>query len=144
MKFFEKKGNVFGLAMAVWLLLSAVTEILLRRVIPQYDFVECRYIPALFLVFLLIFAGLVWRWEKKLQEGSVTPAHVSNYFLMWKMGKLVIALLLFFFCYLWLDASIFRAFLFLFLLFYLVFMGLEIFVLRSIERRYKRPQTDKK
>ena len=60
------------------------------------------------------------------------------------MSKLVIALLLFFICYLTLDASVFRAFLILFLLFYLVFMGLEVFVLRSIERRYKQPNIEEK
>jgi hypothetical protein len=145
MKFFEKKANVFGLAIAVWLLLWAGMEAALRWGLPQYDFTECRYVPVLFLVFLLAFAGLTSRWEKKLQEGSVTPAQVSNFFLMWKMSKLVVALLLFFFCYLTaLDTSIFRAILILFLLFYIVFMGWEVFVLRSIERRYKSFQIEKK
>ncbi|MDR3350625.1 MAG: hypothetical protein LBN98_03110 [Prevotellaceae bacterium] len=139
MKFFEKKGNVFGLAAAVWLLLWVGMEITLRWAAPQYNYAlaACRYIPALFLIFLLVFTGLVGRWEKKLQEGSLTPAHVGNYFLIWKMSKLVVALLLFFFCYLTMEASVFRAFLLLFLLFYLVFMIMETFTLRSIERRYK-------
>jgi uncharacterized protein YacL len=145
MKIFEKRRNIFGLAIAVWLLLWAGMEAVLRWGLPQYDFVECRYIPALFLIFLLAFAWFTSRWEKKLRKGSATPAHVSNYFLMWKMGKLVVALLLFFFYYLTaLDASIFRAFLILFLLFYVVFMGLEVFVLRSIERRYKYSLIEKK
>ncbi|MDR2801734.1 MAG: hypothetical protein LBB31_00775 [Prevotellaceae bacterium] len=144
MKLFEKKERVFGMAAAVWLLLWACMEVALWWALPQYNFVECRYIPALFLLFLLIFAGLSQRWEKKLLENSATPAHVSNYFLMWKMSKLVIALALFFVCYLTLDAPVFRAFLILFLLFYLVFMGLEIAVLRSIERRYKLPKTERK
>ncbi|MDR2358725.1 MAG: hypothetical protein LBD87_02835 [Prevotellaceae bacterium] len=144
MKFFEKKERVFGLAIAVWLLLWACMEIVLRWVTPQYNFMECRYIPALFLVFLLAFAGLTRQWKKKLREGGVMPAQVSNYFLIWKMSKLVVALLLFFVCFLTLDASVFRVFLILFLLFYLVFMGLEVFVLRSIERRYKQPETGEK
>ncbi|MDR0694380.1 MAG: hypothetical protein LBF81_03665 [Prevotellaceae bacterium] len=144
MKFFEKKTRVFGLAVAVWLLLWVCMEIILRWVAPQYNFTECRYIPVLFLIFLLAFAGLTRQWEKKLREGSVMPAQVNNYFLIWKMSKLVIALLLFFVCYLVLDASIFRAILILFLLFYLVFMGLEVLVLRGIGRRYNHLKIEKK
>lgn len=144
MNFFEKRTRVFGLAVLVCLLLWVCMEIILRWWMPLYNFAECRYIPVLFLVFLLAFAGLTRRWEKKLREGSVLSAQVGNYFLIWKMSKLVIALLLFFICYLTLDASVFRAFLILFLLFYLVFMGLEVFVLRSIERRYKQPNIEEK
>ncbi|MDR0582277.1 MAG: hypothetical protein LBG31_04855 [Prevotellaceae bacterium] len=144
MKFFEKKAHVFGLAIAVWLLLWTGMEILLRWVMPQYNFTECRYVPVLFLCFLLAFAGLTRQWEKKLREGSILPAQVNNYFLIWKMSKLVVALLLFFICYLTLDAPVFRVFLISFLLFYLVFMGLEIVALRGIERHYKRPDTKEK
>jgi hypothetical protein len=119
-------------------------EILFRWVIPQYNFVESRYIPALFFALLLSFTALTSRWEKKLQEGSATLAHVGNYFLIWKMGKLIGALVLFFVCYLNFDYLAFRVFLVLFLLFYSVFMGLEIFALRRIERRYKLSKTEEK
>ncbi|MDR1405970.1 MAG: hypothetical protein LBI89_02045 [Prevotellaceae bacterium] len=144
MNIFLKKGSVPGMAAAVWLLLSAGLEMVLRLAIPQYNFAECRYVPVLFLVFLLVFTGLSLRWEKKWQAGSITPAHIGNYFLIWKMSKLVVALLLFFLCYLWLDSMAFRAFLITFLLFYVVFMGLEIFVMRGMERRGKHSGTEKK
>jgi hypothetical protein len=141
MKFFLKKEGAFVLAIGVLLLLWAGMEMLFRWSLPQYDFVECRYIPLLFLVFLLLYTWLTARWEKKLQTGAITLPHVFNYFLMWKMAKMVVGVVLIFCCQTF-GGMAFRAFLILFALFYIVFMGLETFALRGLERRYKRSKTE--
>jgi hypothetical protein len=128
---------------AILLLLWAAMMIVFKNVMPQYDFATAHIIPAVFLAFLLLFTLLSARWEKKLADDSVSLPQVFNYFLMWKMSKMLVGVVLVFCCQTF-ERMEFRVFLILFALFYIVFMVLETFALRGIERRYKNLETEKK
>ncbi|MDR2361416.1 MAG: hypothetical protein LBD91_01645 [Prevotellaceae bacterium] len=124
---------------AMWATMAA----LLRWQWPDYNFPTAHIIPAVFLVFLLIFTGLTRRWERRLCSGATTLPLVFNFFLMWKMSKMIVGVVLVFCCQ-GLGGLEFRVFLILFALFYVVFMGLETSALRGIESRYKAAETKEK
>jgi hypothetical protein len=135
MKIFSKyrAAGLMAITLVVlWIAMAAVFQ----WALPAYNFATSHIIPAVFLGFLLVFALLSARWEQKLQAGTTTLPQVFNFFLMWKMSKMIIGVVLVFCCQTF-GGWEFRIFLILFAVFYMVFMALETIALRGIERRYK-------
>jgi amino acid transporter len=128
--------------LAVLVAMWGTQTALLRWQWPDYNFATAHLIPAAFLVFLFAFTGLTRRWERKLHSGATTLPRVFNFFLMWKMSKMVVGVVMVFYCWQIFDVLEFRLFLILFAVFYAVFMGLETVALRGIERRYKPTETE--
>lgn len=131
------------LMVAVLAAMWGVMAALFRWQWPDYYFATAHLIPAIFLLFLLIFTGLIRRWKRKLQTGATTLPLVFNFFLMWKMAKMIVGVVLIFCCQ-GFGGLEFRVFLILFALFYIVFMGLETYVLRGLERQYKQTETNER
>ncbi|MDR0729596.1 MAG: hypothetical protein LBF19_05700 [Prevotellaceae bacterium] len=143
MKEYISKYRTLLLMVIILVAMWATMAALLRWQWPDYNFPTAHIIPAIFLVFLLIFTGLTRRWERRLCTGVTTLPMVFNFFLMWKMSKMIVGVVLVFCCQ-GFGGLEFRVFLILFALFYIVFMGLETYALRGIESRYKAAETEKK
>jgi hypothetical protein len=120
---------------AALLALSACMSLLVQLLRPRY--VYGYLVPCLFLLFVIVFSLLIARWRKSLYANKMPIQVFFNYFLMWKMGKMLMSIVIFIVIRKFIAEG-FSIFLITFGIFYAVFMPLEIVAIRRVERGYRQ------
>ncbi len=129
-----------GLVMVVaQALMWATCYTVFTWLLPEYHFRAYHFIVALFLVFTLIVIMFTAVWDKKAQSGAMAVQKAVGYFMMLKVVKLLVSAVAIL-CYIKMGVPNKDVFLVTFLIYYMVFLGLEIFAVYSFDKRHK--QTD--
>jgi hypothetical protein len=89
--------------------------------------------PLLFALFAAAFRGLMARWKRKLCADKKKAQQVFNYFLMWKLIKMLVSVAIIV-CYMKLFGDRLRVFLISFALFYVELMWVEVAAWRGMEQ----------
>ncbi len=109
-----------AVGLAMWL----VGEALFRWLLPEYAFGLYPAIPALFIAFGLTITWLSARWERRIKEGALTSQKAVGYFMLARMVKLLVSLAAMV-CYVQFSGEPRGPFIVTFLIYYLVFLGME-------------------
>ena len=139
MKKIYSAKSVELLMVVVQVLMWAACYTVFTWLLPEYDFRAYHFIVALFLVFTLVIIRLTSVWDKKVQSGAMAVQKAVGYFMMPKVVKLLVSAAAVFY-YVKSGGPNKEAFLLTFLIYYMVFLGLEIFAVYSFDKRHK--QTD--
>jgi hypothetical protein len=131
MKFFLS-DNIRGKVAETLMYLTLVGYFLLYFLLPQLHLDVAA--PLLFVVFAALFRGLMARWRSKLRTDKRKIQQAFNYFLMWKMVKMLVSVALIV-CYMKFFGEQLRVFLISFALFYVELMWVEIAAWKSVEQR---------
>ncbi|MDR0414391.1 MAG: hypothetical protein LBH84_03140 [Prevotellaceae bacterium] len=124
-----------GKAAEVLMGVTIVGYFLLYMLLPQLKLDIA--VPALFVLFVAIFRWLMARWENKLLTGKKTILHAFNYFLAWKLAKMLVSVVLIV-CYMKFFGGRLMVFLISFALLYVEFMWMETVAWRGVERRMRQ------
>ncbi|MDR1417545.1 MAG: hypothetical protein LBJ57_09055 [Prevotellaceae bacterium] len=124
--------SIGGKAAEILMSVTIVGYFLLYVLLPQLGLDVVA--PVLFVLFIAVFRWLIARWEKSLRANKKTIQHVFNYFLTWKLAKMLVSVALMV-CYMKFFGERLVAFLISFALLYVELMWMETAAWRSVERR---------
>lgn len=112
-------------------------EIIFHTLLEQYYFQFYPVIAIIFLGFTVVINVCIRRWEPKLYGGRITHAQAFRNFMIGKMVKLFICLVIML-CYLKFIGEQRNSFMICFMIYYLVFLVLETLAQYNFELRYKQ------
>jgi hypothetical protein len=124
-------NSIRGRVAETLLYLTFIGYFLLYFLLPQLHLDVAA--PLLFAAFAAAFRGLMARWRSTLRTDKRKIQHTFNYFLMWKMVKMLASVALIV-CYMKFLGEQLRVFLISFALFYVELMWVEIAAWKSVEK----------
>lgn len=123
-------NSIRGRVAEVLMYLTFVGYFLLYLLLPQLRLDVAA--PLLFALFVAVFRGLMARWKGQLGADKKKILHIFNYFLMWKLVKMLLSVVIIV-CYMKFFGEKLQVFLISFALFYLELMWVEIAAWRGVE-----------
>ncbi|GHT72553.1 hypothetical protein FACS189456_1390 [Bacteroidia bacterium] len=100
---------------------------------------QCRFavaVSALFASFVAIYGWLMHYCQTKLAAKTITAAHVTNYFMWWTLGKMLLSIV-FLFIYIKLIGIHSYIFLLIFAILYVEFLLFEMSTVRELNKNSK-------
>ncbi|MDR1023462.1 MAG: hypothetical protein LBL94_09375 [Prevotellaceae bacterium] len=126
--------SIGGKAAEALMSVTIVGYFLLYILLPQLRLDVA--IPMVFVLFVAVFRWLMARWKKMLRTGKKTILHAFNYFLAWKLAKMLVSVALVV-CYMKFFGGRLMMFLISFALFYAELMWVEMSAWRAVELKIK-------